>query len=227
MCAVRLVRLLRPASREEESPPTVGERSPDVPVSSLLREAKLGIWWSVEECGALKTEEEAFNRTLDKGILLFEKIVAHSGAKISGEDAFLLYDTYGFPLDLTELMARESGLAVDKAGFERLMQEQRERAQAAQKKTVIELSEVETKEATRFIGYDELSNTAKVLEVVALKDKTAVILDASTAYAEMGGQVGDSGEISAGANSWRIANTTKVGHTWLHFLEGTEGTKRT
>jgi alanyl-tRNA synthetase len=61
-----------------------------------------------------------------------------------------------------------------------------------------------------------------VLEVVSLKDKTAVILDASTAYAEMGGQIGDSGEISAGANSWRIANTTKAGHTWLHFLESTE-----
>jgi len=136
----------------------------------------------------LKTEEEAFNRTLDKGILLFEKIVAHSGAKISGGDAFLLYDTYGFPLDLTELMARESGLAVDKAGFERLMQEQRERAQAAQKKTVIKLSEIETKEPTEFKGYDAAEVEAKVLEVVHMDGKAAVVLDASPFYAEMGGQ---------------------------------------
>jgi alanyl-tRNA synthetase len=142
--------------------------------------------------------------------------------QVSGAFAFRLYDEQGFPLDLTELMARERGLTVDTAGFEKHMEEQRTRARAAQKKTVIELSEVETKEATRFLGYNELSTTAKVLEVVALKDKTAVILDASTAYAEMGGQIGDSGEISAGANSWRIANTTKVGHTWLHFLESSE-----
>ena len=206
----------------------------------------------------LKREEEAFNKTLDRGIALFEEVAAmprdvaevsaannlqshgdtaivgatftdgasvitlDGGTEIPGDFAFKLYDTYGFPLDLTELMARERGLTVDTAGFEKHMEEQRTRARAAQKKTVIELSEVETKEATRFLGYDELSTTAKVLEVVALKDKTAVILDASTAYAEMGGQIGDSGEISAGANSWRIANTTKVGHTWLHFLESSE-----
>ncbi|MEK0448240.1 MAG: alanine--tRNA ligase [Verrucomicrobiota bacterium] len=206
----------------------------------------------------LKREEEAFNKTLDRGIQLFEEVAAmprnvaevmsnyahqahettaivgatftdgaavvslDNGSIIPGDFAFKLYDTYGFPLDLTELMARERGLTVDKEGFEKHMEEQRSRARAAQKKTVIELSEVETKEATRFLGYDELSTTAKVLEVVALKDKTAVILDASTAYAEMGGQIGDSGEISAGANSWRIANTTKVGHTWLHFLESSE-----
>jgi alanyl-tRNA synthetase len=150
------------------------------------------------------------------------KSISDSIDTIRGNAAFLLYDTYGFPLDLTELMARERGLTVDKEGFEKHMEEQRARARAAQKKTVIELSEVETKDATRFIGYDTLSTTAKVLEVVSLKDKTAVILDASTAYAEMGGQIGDSGEISAGANSWRIANTTKAGHTWLHFLESTE-----
>ncbi len=142
-----------------------------------------------------------------------------TSSEISGAFAFRLYDEQGFPLDLTELMARERGLTVDTAGFEKHMEEQRTRARAAQKKTVIELSEVETKEPTRFVGYDELSTTAKVLEVVALKDKTAVILDASTAYAEMGGQVGDSGEISGNGQLWRIANTTKVGHTWLHFLE--------
>ena len=182
--------------------------------------------WTWDERKALGTEgveparQDAGQHGLEARAPLSPVLATSS--EISGAFAFRLYDEQGFPLDLTELMARERGLTVDTAGFEKHMEEQRTRARAAQKKTVIELSEVETKEATRFIGYDELSTTAKVLEVVALKDKTAVILDASTAYAEMGGQVGDSGEISAGANSWRIANTTKVGHTWLHFLESTE-----
>ncbi|MFZ4483184.1 MAG: alanine--tRNA ligase-related protein [Chthoniobacterales bacterium] len=138
---------------------------------------------------------------------------------ISGALAFRLYDEQGFPLDLTELMARERGLTVDVAGFEQHMEKQRARARAAQKKQVIELSEVETKEPTQFIGYDTLSTPARVLEVVNLKDKTAVILDASAAYAEMGGQVGDTGELTRGADVWRIANTQKTGHTWLHLLD--------
>ena len=138
---------------------------------------------------------------------------------ISGAFAFRLYDEQGFPLDLTELMARERGLTVDVAGFEKLMSEQRARARAAQKKQVIELSEIETKEPTKFVGYDLLSTPSTVLEVVSLKDKTAVVLDASTAYAEMGGQVGDTGELSRGADVWRIAGTQKTGHTWLHFLD--------
>ena len=170
----------------------------------------------VEE--VLRREEEAFNRTLDKGIALFEAEAGVS-ATISGAFAFRLYDEQGFPLDLTELMARERGLTVDTEGFEKLMNEQRVRARAAQKKQVIELSEVETKEPTKFVGYDLLSTPAKVLEVVSLKDKTAVVLDASTAYAEMGGQVGDTGELTHGADVWRIAGTQKTGHTWLHFLD--------
>jgi alanyl-tRNA synthetase len=193
----------------------------------------------VEE--VLKREEEAFNRTLDKGLERFESALRtateHEG-KVSwvgknaahirnrgilpGELAFELYDTYGFPLDLTELIARERGLTVESERFEMHMEEQRARARAAQKKQVIELSEVETKEPTRFSGYDQLATTARVLEVVSLKDRTAVILDASTAYAEMGGQVGDSGELSHGAETWRFSNTTKAGHTWLHLLESSE-----
>jgi len=167
----------------------------------------------------LKREEESFNRTLDKGIELFTAEAEKHGG-ISGAFAFRLYDEQGFPLDLTELMARERGIKVDVAGFNILMEEQRARARAAQKKQVIELSEVETKEPTKFVGYEALSTAAKVLEVVGLKDKTAVVLDASAAYAEMGGQVGDTGELSLGAKTWRVANTQKAGHTWLHVLEG-------
>ncbi|MBI5387619.1 MAG: hypothetical protein HZA90_23410 [Verrucomicrobia bacterium] len=158
---------------------------------------------------------------------------------ISGEFAFKLYDTYGFPLDLTELMARERGLTVDTAGFEKLMEEQRARARAAQKKTVISLSQIETQTPTTFVGYDKLETPAKVLEVVSLKDKTAVILDTSACYAEMGGQVGDTGALGVAADwrpphssspaatmaantssplRWPIVNTQKSGNTWLHFL---------
>ncbi|HEY4414113.1 MAG TPA: alanine--tRNA ligase [Verrucomicrobiae bacterium] len=138
---------------------------------------------------------------------------------ITGDFAFKLYDTFGFPLDLTELMARERGLTVDKAGFEKLMEEQRNRARAAQKKEVISLSQIETTTPTKFVGYDHLAVEAKVLEVVSLKDKTAVILDVSSCYAEMGGQVGDTGELTGSGNLWRVTNTQKSGNTFLHLLE--------
>jgi alanyl-tRNA synthetase len=117
-------------------------------------------------------------------------------------------------------MARERGLTVDTTGFEKLMEEQRTRARAAQKKEIITVSEITTKEPTRFGGYDELSVESKVLEVVDLKGKLAVVLDRSACYAEMGGQVGDTGELRSGSNLWRIANTQKAGDVWLHVLEG-------
>ncbi len=168
----------------------------------------------------LKLEEEAFNRTLDKGIALFGEEAANGN--ISAAFAFKLYDEQGFPLDLTELMARERGLSVDVAGFNALMEEQRARARAAQKKQVIELSQIETKTPTAFVGFDSLESSAKVLEVVELKDKTAVVLDASPCYAEMGGQLGDTGELSGSGQLWRVVNTQKSGNTWLHFIEGGE-----
>jgi alanyl-tRNA synthetase/REP element-mobilizing transposase RayT len=239
----------------------------------------------------IRIEEEAFNKTLDRGILLFEegaiyralitaagsegleyrvvskaavfdndaggrtkatpiwngefkrgteiafqfpvsevlagawKKVLRTVPQISGKDAFELYDTYGFPLDLTELMARERGLTVDKEGFEKLMEEQRARARAAQKKEVISLSQIETTTPTKFVGFDKLETEAKVVEVVSLKDKTAVILDTSACYAEMGGQVGDTGELAGGGQLWRVTNTQKSGNTWLHVIEerATEG----
>ncbi|MBL9137274.1 MAG: alanine--tRNA ligase [Verrucomicrobiales bacterium] len=169
---------------------------------------------SVKE--VLRLEEEAFNRTLDNGIALFSE--AASRGPITGEFAFKLYDTYGFPLDLTELMARERGLAVDVAGFDRWMDEQRARARAAQKKQVIELSQIETKTATAFSGYEGAQTDATVLEVVELKDKVAVVLDQSVCYAEMGGQVGDTGEICGAGQLWRVINTQKSGSTWLHLI---------
>jgi len=184
----------------------------------------------VEE--VLKREEEAFNKTLDRGIEEFNFMMAQLDRDVPkvarfgdwvvmpGRFAFKLYDTYGFPFDLTELMARERGFTVDKAEFENLMGEQRARARAAQKKQIIELSEIETKDPTTFVGYDQTDAEAKVVEVVSVKDKTAVVVDHTPFYAEMGGQVGDTGEIAAGGQLWQVLNTQKTGHTFLHLVEG-------
>jgi alanyl-tRNA synthetase len=153
-------------------------------------------------------------KIIDAGVSAFSK----RNNCISGESAFLLYDTYGFPLDLTELMARERGLTVDKDGFEKLMEEQRARARAAQKKEVISLSQIETTAPTKFTGFEKLESPARVLEVVSVKDKTAVVLDTSPFYAEMGGQVGDTGELTGSGQLWRVVNTQKSGNTFLHFI---------
>ena len=106
-------------------------------------------------------------------------------------------------------MARERGLTVDKDDFDKLMEEQRARARAAQKKEVISLSQIETTTPTKFVGYDNDEVSAKVLEVVSLKDKTAVILDTSVCYAEMGGQVGDRGYLSVGNDKSGISRTRR------------------
>jgi alanyl-tRNA synthetase len=165
----------------------------------------------------LRQEEVAFNRTLDKGIALFND--AASAGRISGAIAFRLYDEQGFPLDLTELMARERGIEVDTEGFHKLMEEQRARARAARKKEVIGVSQIDTTAPTRFVGYETFETAAQVLEVVRLKDKTAVILDTSACYPEMGGQIGDAGELSGAGKLWRISDTRKHGDTLLHLLE--------
>ncbi len=168
----------------------------------------------------LKLEEETFNRTLDKGIALFNEEAAKGD--ITAAFAFKLYDEQGFPLDLTELMARERGLKVDTAGFETLMEAQRARARAAQKKEVITLSEIETTTPTRFTGYESLAEKARVLEVVSIKNKTAVILDTTPCYAEMGGQIGDTAEITGSGQLWHVTNTQKTGHTYLHLLDSAD-----
>ncbi len=172
----------------------------------------------------LRIEEEAFNRTLDRGIELFREEVAQSrhSSCIDGAFAFKLYDTYGFPLDLTELMAREQGLSVDRAGFEAEMEKQRARARAAQKKTVIEVADIAADVATEFVGFDRLETAATVVDVLDVKGRTAVVLDRSACYAEMGGQVGDTGYLREGGRIWRIADTQKAGTAWIHFLEGTD-----
>ena len=179
----------------------------------------------------LKAEEESFNRTLDRGIEHFNKYVDVSyGLKspgvdrpkrpitnvIAGDEAFVLYDTFGFPLDLTELMAREHGFTVDVAGFDKLMDEQRERARADhdKKKSVVTVATENLQvEPTKFLGYDNLEIEA-VVEVVSpgAEKYFDVILDKTPFYAEMGGQVGDTGLIG----SAKVLDTQKQGNVFVH-----------
>ncbi|MEP6602575.1 MAG: alanine--tRNA ligase [Spartobacteria bacterium] len=168
----------------------------------------------------IQREEDAFNKTLDKGLALFESEATGGGTTIAGAFAFRLYDEQGFPLDLTELLARERGIAVDVAGFEKLMEEQRTRARGAQKKTAIEISQVDGKTPTNFLGYDHDRTDAEVQAIVDLAEKRAVVLDQSVCYAEMGGQVGDRGEIVREDRQWKIANTQKAGASFVHLIEG-------
>jgi len=171
----------------------------------------------------IRLEEEAFNRTLDKGLALFTAEAEKSGGKeIPAEFAFKLYDTYGFPLDLTQVLARDRDMIVDTNGFEILMEQQRDRARAAQKKEVIEVSQLENSPATEFLGFENGEVDSTVLDVVRLKDHVGVITDRSVFYAEMGGQVGDTGEIEQGGRLWLVSDTRKVGDTWLHLLEADE-----
>ncbi len=172
----------------------------------------------------LRREEEGFNKTLDKGIALFEAEVARlanssDAGAISGTFAFRLYDEQGFPFDLTELMARERGLTVDNEGFESLMNEQRSRARAAQKKTAIELSQGDGDSVTNFLGYDRDQIAADVIAVTSTNGNAAVVLNNSVCYAEMGGQVGDRGAIQGKGGEWKITNTQKSGSAFVHLLE--------
>ncbi len=177
-------------------------------------------------------EEEAFNKTLDRGIELFEREVARGMSTISGALAFRLYDEQGFPLDLTELMARERGLTVDVVGFEKLMEEQRERARKAQKKEEIIIEEGELSAGpTKFLGYDFLETESVVATVLPGKkpEEVNVILDRTPFYAEMGGQVGDRGLLHVPGHDrteigqLRVIDTQKRGDVFVHRANVVEG----
>jgi alanyl-tRNA synthetase len=168
----------------------------------------------------IKAEEEAFNRTLDRGIELFSEEAAGS-SQVSGAFAFKLYDEQGFPLDLTELMARERGMTVDVEGFNKLMEEQKARARAAQKKTIIALSEVGNTK-TRFVGFDQLESDCRVLNTSAGPSGVVAVIDVSPLYAEMGGQVGDTGSLSVGGHDYEVINTTRQGEAFLLTLQETK-----
>jgi alanyl-tRNA synthetase len=171
----------------------------------------------------IRSEEESFNQTLDRGIEIFQEEVKKVKDKVfSGEAAFKLYDTYGFPLDLTQLMAREVGFQVDDAKFEQLMEQQRERARASQKKEIIEVASGSNSTPTKFVGFESLSSESKVLEVVESKGKQAVVLESSPFYAEMGGQVGDHGQLSISGKKWKVVDTQKKEGVFFHLLDQTD-----
>nr|WP_226470480.1 alanine--tRNA ligase [Luteimonas panaciterrae] len=171
---------------------------------------------------ALKAEEERFAETLDSGMRIFDEVAKRSGDTIPGVDAFRLYDTYGFPLDLTADIARERGLTVDTAGFDAAMAQQRETARAAGKfssGTGLPADLVAQLKPTEFLGYDAL--TVGGLEVVALLrdgrpvdaieagEEAVVFLDRTPFYAESGGQVGDTGELDEQGVRFRVTDTQK------------------
>ncbi len=166
----------------------------------------------------LANEESSFNKTLDRGLQLFEK-QSQDGA-ISGEEAFALYDTYGFPLDLTELLARERGIEVDTAGFETCMEAQRNRARAAQKKTVVQALDLSTDAVTEFLGFDQDSCETRILEVHPQNGQTLVITDQTVLFTEMGGQEGDCGHAEINGTLLPITSVQKLGHATAHCIEG-------
>ena len=174
---------------------------------------------------ALRTEEQRFGETLEHGMRLFDDVAARAAAGvITGADAFRLYDTYGFPVDLTADIARERGLGVDMAGFEQAMNAQRERARAASQfeaKGQLPAEMVSTLTPTVFLGYEALADGACavlgiVRESVALQqlapgETGIVILDRTPFYAESGGQVGDTGALDGPAGRFEVADTRKLG----------------
>ena len=148
----------------------------------------------------VQSEEKIFGNTLGRGLNHFDKVLANlSGNKISGKEAFRLYDTYGFPLDLTQLLARENGISVDDKGFKSEMKEQRQRAKSSAKFTHqvedLDWIKVLEEESFDFVGYETTKSKSQILRYSAQKDQFLVVLNTSPFYAESGGQIGDSGTI--------------------------------
>ncbi|MCH3971589.1 MAG: alanine--tRNA ligase [Oscillospiraceae bacterium] len=172
----------------------------------------------------ISVEEESFSKTIDQGTALLGEIMQHSkGTVISGEDAFKLSDTYGFPIDLTKEIAAESGMTVDEETYQKRMQEQRKTARDARKNAGAESWEGESDllkgvPETDFLGYKEKTADAKVLAILKdgaraesadAGDEIGLVLDRTTFYGESGGQVGDTGSISADDAVLAVSDTTK------------------
>jgi alanyl-tRNA synthetase len=176
----------------------------------------------------LLAEEASFSKTLERGLAMFEKLAVGSSKGIQGEDAFTLYDTYGFPLDLTQLLARERGMEVDGVGFEKAMDAQRSRARQSQNKTAIKVEDEAGPDfPTVFTGYEK-TEESKVEKVVAepLKEvgsngaKGRVFLGQTPFYGEMGGQVGDTGWIEWDGKKVKVVATIRgAGGVPVHLTD--------
>ncbi len=179
---------------------------------------------------AINAEEERFNQTLDMGITKFNEILQELGTSsiISGKDAFTLYDTFGFPLDLTELMAEEQGLKVDKKGFEKEMEAQKERARKDAKfdakQDGLTKLEVPAEHRSKFVGYETETTSAKIEHFYVDEENNAVIvLNKTPFYAESGGQVADTGRIYNDAFEVTIEDVQKQNDVIFHFGTLTKG----
>jgi alanyl-tRNA synthetase len=188
--------------------------------------------------GLIREDEESFIRTLDRGIKLFQEAATRAqkaGKKtISGEDAFQLHDTYGVYIDITEQMAAEAGLAVDRAAYDRTMAEAKDKARGARKKLVITAVSGEVPRTDDAGKYGATTTTAKVLGYVkdnavvrtgrlAEGDEAAVLVDRTNFYAEQGGQVGDEGVIATPTGRFAVEDTQRLGEAVLHLGRVTEG----
>lgn len=184
----------------------------------------------------IRSEEESFNKTLDRGIHHFEEITAHlkkeDKTEIPGADAFKLYDTYGFPVDLTRVMATEHGYTVDEAGFEKHMAEQRERAREATKSKIgtvniiaggLDHFETISAEPTQFLGYETLSGQATVTGLRKEGDNELIILDKTPFYVEAGGQIDDTGVIRIGENKLVVDDVLKNEGKVIHVVDNATG----
>ena len=157
----------------------------------------------------IRSEEESFGNTLNRGLALLRKITQAGNERISGADAFTLYDTFGFPLDLTQLIARERGMTVDLEGFERHMEEQKKRSQDARRESVVTVVSKNEIDPTEFVGYDleNLRNyPTEVSEIIGRKKDTYVVFRQTPFFGERGGQVGDSGTVRIGGKSIRLTD---------------------
>ncbi|ABY99869.1 alanine--tRNA ligase [Pseudomonas putida] len=174
----------------------------------------------------LKAEEEQFAKTLEQGLRILEQDLAQlKGDVVPGDVVFKLYDTYGFPMDLTADIARERELTIDEAGFEREMDAQRERARSASAFGMDYNSLVKVDSATEFLGYDATEAQGKIIALykdgqavdqLGEGEQGVVVLDRTPFYAESGGQVGDTGFLQAGAARFDVRDTTKTGGAFLH-----------
>ena len=181
----------------------------------------------------LLKEEEQFDVTLDQGMkILSEAIVKLEGKELPGDVVFKLYDTYGFPTDLTADIARERELTLDMAGFEVEMEAQRQRARASSKFGSVDVDQYKLTETTLFTGYDELLAHGTVIALF-VDDRPAdsiiegregvLVMNATPFYAESGGQVGDTGRIYGNGITFDVSDTVKAGDAFLHkgkLLEG-------
>ena len=175
---------------------------------------------------ALKAEEEQFARTLENGMSILEKAIAELDGKIiPGETVFRLYDTYGFPVDLTADVAREHDLSLDMDGFEAAMSVQKEQARAASNFGSVAKLEIASSEVTDFVGYEKLQGTSKLLAIFADSkqiesasegDEVLLLLDSTPFYGESGGQVGDTGMLTSENASFEVLDTQKQGDAFVH-----------